>query len=56
MSRFAYAHVLSDQGHHQEAIAEIVHARELDPVFLLIRAIEGMILHHAGRNDEALTR
>jgi TolB-like protein/Flp pilus assembly protein TadD len=56
MSRFAYAHVLSDQGHHQEAIAEIAHARELDPVFLLIRAIEGMILHHAGRNEEALTR
>jgi TolB-like protein/tetratricopeptide (TPR) repeat protein len=56
MSHFAYAHILSDQGHHQEAIAEIAHARELDPVFLLIRALEGMILHHAGRNDEALTR
>jgi tetratricopeptide (TPR) repeat protein len=56
MSHFAYAHVLSDQGHHQEAIAEIAHARELDPVFLLIRALEGMILHHAGRNDEALTQ
>jgi TolB-like protein/class 3 adenylate cyclase/Tfp pilus assembly protein PilF len=56
MSHFAYAHVLSDQGHHQEAIAEIAHARELDPIFLLIRAIEGMFLHHAGRNDEALTR
>jgi len=56
LSHFAYAHILSDQGHHQEAIAEIAHARELDPVFLLIRALEGMILHHAGRNDEALTR
>lgn len=56
MSHFAYAHVLSDQGHHQEAIAEIARARELDPVFFLIRALEGMILHHAGRNDEALTR
>jgi TolB-like protein/class 3 adenylate cyclase/Tfp pilus assembly protein PilF len=56
LSHFAYAHVLSDQGHHQEAIAEIAQARELDPVFLLIRAIEGMILHHAGRNDEALAR
>jgi TolB-like protein/tetratricopeptide (TPR) repeat protein len=56
ISHFAYAHVLSDQGHHQEAIAEIAHARELDPVFLLFRALEGMILHHAGRNDEALTR
>jgi TolB-like protein/tetratricopeptide (TPR) repeat protein/class 3 adenylate cyclase len=56
LSHFAYAHILSDQGHHQEAIAEIAHARELDPVFLLIRALEGMMLHHAGRNDEALTR
>jgi len=56
MSHFAYAHILSDQGHHQGAIAEIAHARELDPVFLLIRALEGMMLHHAGRNDEALTR
>lgn len=56
MAHFAYAHVLSDQGHHQEAIAEIAHARELDPVFLLVRSLEGMILHHAGRNDEALAR
>jgi TolB-like protein/class 3 adenylate cyclase len=56
VSHFAYAHILSDQGHHQKAIAEIARARELDPVFLLISALEGMILHHAGRNDEALAR
>ncbi|MGN6720293.1 MAG: TPR end-of-group domain-containing protein, partial [Candidatus Binatia bacterium] len=56
MAHFAYAHILSDQGHHQEAIAEIARARELDPVFLLFCALEGMMLHHAGRNDEALTR
>ena len=56
MSHFAYAHILSDEGHHPEAVAGIARARELDPVFLLIRALEGMILHHAGRNDEALTR
>ena len=55
MAHFAYAHILSDQGHHQEAIAEIARARELDPVFFLFRALEGMMLHHAGRNDEALT-
>src|SRR5207248_2858541 len=41
LSHFGYAHILSDQGHHQGAIAEIAHARELDPVFLLIRALEG---------------
>jgi len=56
MAHFAYAHILSDQGHHQEAIVEIARARELDPVFFLFRALEGMMLHHAGRNDEALTR
>jgi TolB-like protein/tetratricopeptide (TPR) repeat protein len=56
LAHFAYAHVLSDLGRHQEAISEIVHARELDPTFLLLRALEGMFLHHAGRNDEALTR
>src|SRR5207253_662128 len=55
MAHFAYAHILSDQGHHQEAIAEIARARELDPVFFLFRALEGMMLHHAGHNDEALT-
>ncbi len=52
-AHFAYAHVLSDLGRHDEAIAEIARARELDPVFLLYRALEGMFLHHAGRNDEA---
>lgn len=56
MAHFAYAHVLSDQGLHWEAIAEIAHARELEPVVLLFPALEGMFLHHAGRNDEALAR
>jgi TolB-like protein/Flp pilus assembly protein TadD len=56
MAHFAYAHVLSDQGYHREAIAEIARARELEPVFLLLPALEGMFLHHAGRNDEALAR
>jgi TolB-like protein len=48
-AHFAYAHVLSDLGRHDEAIAEIARARELDPAFLLYRALEGMLLHHAGR-------
>jgi Flp pilus assembly protein TadD len=55
-SHFAYAHVLSDLGRHDEAIAQIARARELDPAFLLYRALEGMFFHHAGRNDEALVR
>jgi TolB-like protein/Flp pilus assembly protein TadD len=54
MAHFAYAHILSDLGRHNEAVAEGMRARELDPVFLLVRAIEGMFLHHARRNDEAL--
>jgi TolB-like protein/Flp pilus assembly protein TadD len=55
-AHFAYAHVLSDLGRHQEAIAEMARARELDPVFLLVRALEGMFFHHAGRDDEASAR
>jgi TolB-like protein/Tfp pilus assembly protein PilF len=53
-AHFAYGHVLSDLGRHKEAIAEVARARELEPVFLLIRALEGMFLLHAGRDDEAL--
>jgi serine/threonine-protein kinase len=55
-SHFALAHVLSDQGHHNEALAEMARARELDPVFLLYRALEGMFFHHARRDAEALDR
>jgi TolB-like protein/class 3 adenylate cyclase/Flp pilus assembly protein TadD len=53
VAHFAYGHVLSDLGRNEEAIAEIARARELDPVFLLPRALEGMFLHHARRDDEA---
>jgi serine/threonine-protein kinase len=52
-AHFAYAHVLSDLGRHQDAIAEMARARELDPVFLLVRALEGMVFHHARRDAEA---
>jgi TolB-like protein/tetratricopeptide (TPR) repeat protein len=55
-AHFAYGHVLSDLGRHKEAIAEVARARELEPVFLLIRALEGMFLLHAGRDDEALAK
>ena len=54
VAHFAYGHMLSDLGRHQEAIAEIARTRELDPVFLLPRALEGMFLHHARRDDEAV--
>lgn len=55
-AHFACAHVLSDLGQHDEAISHIVQARQLDPVFPLYGAIEGMILHHAGRDAEALAK
>jgi TolB-like protein/tetratricopeptide (TPR) repeat protein/class 3 adenylate cyclase len=55
-AHFAYGHLLSDLGRHKEAIAEIARARELEPVFLLVRALEGMFLLHAGRDDEALAK
>ena len=53
-AHFAYAHVLSDLGHHKEAVAESARACELEPVYLLFRALDGMFLHHARRDDEAL--
>jgi Flp pilus assembly protein TadD len=52
-AHFAVAHVLSDLARHNEAIAEISRARELDPSFPLYRSLEGFFLHHARRNDEA---
>jgi TolB-like protein/Flp pilus assembly protein TadD len=55
-AHFGYAHVLSDLARHDEAIAQIRQARELDPVFPLYRSLEGMFLLHAGRNEEALAK
>jgi TolB-like protein/DNA-binding winged helix-turn-helix (wHTH) protein/Tfp pilus assembly protein PilF len=51
-----YAHLLSNIGRHEEALAEAKRARELDPLNLRITALEGQFLIHAGRTDEALTR
>ncbi|MGI9113963.1 MAG: hypothetical protein DLM52_06630 [Chthoniobacterales bacterium] len=55
-AHFALAHLLSDIGRHDEALAEIERARELDPVFLLYRALEGMMLLHAGRDNQAVAK
>jgi DNA-binding winged helix-turn-helix (wHTH) protein/TolB-like protein/Flp pilus assembly protein TadD len=54
LSRFAYAHFLSNTGRHDEALVEIRRARELDPVSLVTNAQEGQILFFAGKDDEAL--
>jgi TolB-like protein/class 3 adenylate cyclase/Flp pilus assembly protein TadD len=52
-AHFSYAHVLSDLGRHDEAVREGARAVELEPVFFLYSAIEGMFLHHARRDQEA---
>jgi serine/threonine-protein kinase len=55
MAHFSHAHVLSDLGRHDEAVAEGMRAVELDPLFFLYRAIGALFLHHARRNEEART-
>ena len=47
-SRFFYAHMLSNLGRHEEAIAEIRRARELEPASLITNAVEGQIHFFAG--------
>jgi DNA-binding winged helix-turn-helix (wHTH) protein/Flp pilus assembly protein TadD len=49
----AYAHLLSDLGRHDEAIAEAARARELDPLALITRTLESQFLYYAGRDVEA---
>jgi len=52
----AYAVLLSDLGRHAEAIAEARRATQLDPLSLITNAIEGHVLHYAGRDDAATAR
>jgi serine/threonine-protein kinase len=49
-----YAHMLSNIGRHDAALAEIGRAKEADPIGLTTNAIYGQILLFAGRTDEAL--
>lgn len=49
-----YAHLLSNIGRHDEAIAKIRRARELDPLNFFANILEGQILCLAGRDDESL--
>ena len=51
-----YAHLLSGNGRHAEALAKMKRARELDPLNLRINALEGLFLLHAGQTDEAIVR
>jgi TolB-like protein/Tfp pilus assembly protein PilF len=55
-TRWMYAHLLSNTGRHEEALAEIGRARELDPLSGLINAMQGWFLLHAGQIDQAVAR
>ncbi|MEO5857525.1 MAG: protein kinase [Pyrinomonadaceae bacterium] len=52
----SYAHLLSNLGRHQEALSEVKIARELDPLFPFVGALEGQFLFQAGKHGEALER
>jgi TolB-like protein/class 3 adenylate cyclase/Flp pilus assembly protein TadD len=55
-AHFTYADMLSDEAHHDQALVEMARARELDPISLLYSALDGLFLHHARRDAEALAR
>ncbi|HEX9640014.1 MAG TPA: winged helix-turn-helix domain-containing protein [Candidatus Krumholzibacteria bacterium] len=48
-----YAEFLSQRGRHDEAIARIAAARQLDPLSAIISIVEAWIYFHARRFDEA---
>jgi TolB-like protein/DNA-binding winged helix-turn-helix (wHTH) protein/Tfp pilus assembly protein PilF len=49
-----YAEILSEQGRHEEALAEIKRAQQLDPFSLIINAVSGDALRSAGKYDLAI--
>jgi serine/threonine-protein kinase len=49
-----YAHLLSNTGRHEQALAEVRRARELSPYFLAAAALEGDFLLKAQRPDDAI--
>ena len=42
------------RGRHEEALVEVTHARQLDPLLLAVNANVGFILAAARRYDEAI--
>jgi DNA-binding winged helix-turn-helix (wHTH) protein/TolB-like protein/predicted negative regulator of RcsB-dependent stress response len=55
-ARRAYSVHLTKVGRHEEAVAEMRTARELDPLSTLTSTLEGQALFFAGRYDEAILR
>ena len=51
-----YAEFLSAMGRHDEAIAEIYRAADVDPLSLIVNAVEANILYMARRYDEAIAQ
>ena len=49
-----YAEFLMAMGRHEEAIAEIRRAKEIDPLSTIISAVEGWILFHARDYDRSI--
>ena len=48
------AHVLSNVGRHDEALATIQHARVLDPFSLITNTMYGQFLYHAGQLEASI--
>jgi TolB-like protein/tetratricopeptide (TPR) repeat protein len=48
------AHVLSNTGRHDDALAIMQQALVLDPLSLILGALYGQFLYHAGRNSESI--
>lgn len=54
LAHLGLAHILSNIGRHEEALAQVKRARALDPAWPLARALEGQFLFLARRYDKAL--
>ncbi|NND43700.1 MAG: tetratricopeptide repeat protein [Xanthomonadales bacterium] len=55
-SHLGYAHLLSNTGRHDAALAEVRRARELNPYFPIAAVLEAGFLNQAGRSREGLMR
>jgi len=55
-AHWGFGHLYSNTGRHDEALAQIKAARELDPLSLIISASEGLYLIDARRPDEGLAK
>jgi serine/threonine-protein kinase len=53
-ARSMYAHLLSNTGRHDRALAEARRARELDPASVFGRSIEGLFLQQARQTEAAV--